>query len=787
MIRRAPGAPFNWQLVLLAATALALSVASGWTTWDGMTNFTDSRWLSLLITFGIQGVMLISAWLIGESFARQQVETHAVGKTSRAARGVRMASTAVTIFAVLLAAVALLSWLDLLPSSLGDVLSKYTSVTGLVGVAIALLLIATLITHRDIGEVYIASGRTILRNLPLWAMFLMCMAASVFFSFDSLFTRIFPSAERARASDIRAQRDLATVLAETRQLVAKSEADAIDAVFESSSWKRHTDSTEEILASARKATAALRARLSDEVSAASEAATRKRAELARLEAERSTLNARRDRLAKDLAEGRSELSGIDAEVSKLTTAIRTSSTALKDVQAAMEAELKGVGRTGVAGRGPVYRGLKRQELQLQIEAGALRKKLDEQAASRARAQERIVKQEGAAAKMAGDLATLSSQITIKEREADEVARGGGGAGIIDAINASTADLSAARRSFQQSTTADALIALQQACSRAVVALSRATPESAGEKAATRCQTSDLKRLVGVIATRRQVSQAFAASCGKSAIPASATASELIGLGRRCVRIAALDGPETTELGSTLNRIALRRDDTAHRFVVSTNAFLDANQLAYLALAIAIAIDALIFISGLFGAAASVPSGGRGLGQSLLTAPTQSVAPIDLNDQQALIRVATAGAHRDIAKTLLSQANPIMPDLGYTHSLADKKYPKDVVSALNAGIAAGMVHWKQDPEPQYLISPEFLIALVRPTEALISATDPGDRGQSHKNYRPDTEPKERSLAAEEKVGAGSEAEAQQLDQVGRNEEAVIVDKDVVNPYAGITAR
>ena len=69
----AAGAPVSWQLVLLASTALALSVASGWTTWDGMTNFTDSRLLSLLITFGIQGVMLISAWLIGESFARQQV------------------------------------------------------------------------------------------------------------------------------------------------------------------------------------------------------------------------------------------------------------------------------------------------------------------------------------------------------------------------------------------------------------------------------------------------------------------------------------------------------------------------------------------------------------------------------------------------------------------------------------------------------------------------------------------------------------------------------------------
>ena len=41
----------------------------GWTTWDGMRNFTGEPLLSGMITFGIQGVMLIVAWLIGESFA----------------------------------------------------------------------------------------------------------------------------------------------------------------------------------------------------------------------------------------------------------------------------------------------------------------------------------------------------------------------------------------------------------------------------------------------------------------------------------------------------------------------------------------------------------------------------------------------------------------------------------------------------------------------------------------------------------------------------------------------
>ena len=59
----------NWQLALLGTAAIVLSLAGGWTTWDGMTNFTGEPVLSLMFTFGIHGVMLMVAWLIGESFA----------------------------------------------------------------------------------------------------------------------------------------------------------------------------------------------------------------------------------------------------------------------------------------------------------------------------------------------------------------------------------------------------------------------------------------------------------------------------------------------------------------------------------------------------------------------------------------------------------------------------------------------------------------------------------------------------------------------------------------------
>ncbi len=66
-------------------------------------------------------------------------------------------------------------------------------------------------------------------------------------------------------------------------------------------------------------------------------------------------------------------------------------------------------------------------------------------------------------------------------------------------------------------------------------------------------------------------------------------------------IQASRSKDTDELRQKINFIELNRDDKANRFVVTWNAFQDGNRLAYLALAIAIAIDSLVFMSGLFGA------------------------------------------------------------------------------------------------------------------------------------------------------------------------------------------
>ncbi|MGE4128835.1 MAG: hypothetical protein AB7E80_11790, partial [Hyphomicrobiaceae bacterium] len=92
----------NWRLALLGATGVVLSIASGWTTWDGMRNFTGEPALSFMITFGIQGVMLIVAWLIGESFA--------TGMSHRSGSGAGGWDLIVTALFGILALIAAMLW-----------------------------------------------------------------------------------------------------------------------------------------------------------------------------------------------------------------------------------------------------------------------------------------------------------------------------------------------------------------------------------------------------------------------------------------------------------------------------------------------------------------------------------------------------------------------------------------------------------------------------------------------------------------------------------------------------
>ena len=158
----------NERLFLMGLTSLALSLASGWTTFEGMTNFTKSPVLCFLITFGVQGIMLVSAWMIGEALISLRHQKGGAGGEN----------------------------------VVGELFSKV-----------------------------FAGPATILKVWLIWMVFLFSMAISVFFSFDSLFSSIFSEEERRRAGEIRTQSEVGSVLSDLKKRVETRKFEAIDQLF----------------------------------------------------------------------------------------------------------------------------------------------------------------------------------------------------------------------------------------------------------------------------------------------------------------------------------------------------------------------------------------------------------------------------------------------------------------------------------------------------------------------------------------------------------------------------
>ena len=79
--------------------------------------------------------------------------------------------------------------------------------------------------------------RVIIRNSMLWLMFLACMATSVFFSFDSFFTAIFPQSERVRAAELRAQNQVSGIVSDIEQAIAAVRPVSREEMFTTEAWK----------------------------------------------------------------------------------------------------------------------------------------------------------------------------------------------------------------------------------------------------------------------------------------------------------------------------------------------------------------------------------------------------------------------------------------------------------------------------------------------------------------------------------------------------------------------
>ena len=233
----------NWQLTLLASTGIALSLASGYTTYDGLRNFTQAPLLSVAISFGIQGVMLIVAWLIGESFA--------TGMNQRTPDGKRLRMVDATVGMLLGVAFVGIAFYWVLHQYSAVSLTKQAGLQAdcirVADVSTYFLLAMVLVgmiafgfqRGGDISTPYVQSVRLIAKNSVLWVMFLASMGASVFFSFDSHFNAIFPVDARKRAAEIRTVNQIGGVVADIGALTQKRQIEEAERLFDTDGWKAY--------------------------------------------------------------------------------------------------------------------------------------------------------------------------------------------------------------------------------------------------------------------------------------------------------------------------------------------------------------------------------------------------------------------------------------------------------------------------------------------------------------------------------------------------------------------
>ena len=694
----------NWQLALLGLAAVVLSFASGWRTWDGMRNFTSDPLLSLMITFGIQAVMLIVAWLIGESFATgmsQQVGGRKLVR--RPADGiigmVLGLAISAAVFYWLLHIFGAVSWTraaDLaFDWSRFATVATYFVVASLIAGAVAF----SFSRGGDLAVPYVRGTRIIARNVVLWVMLLACMGTSVFFSFDSFFSAIFPEDQRKRAAELRAQNQVSGILADVGATIASRRVTEAARLFETAEWRDYEVQLTALTRHAQASSSALEAYFLQELEQRRRLITEQQERKATAQSGRAGLLTRKTALTEELARARGERPRLAAEHAQHKSELDAKAREIDDKRVEALAEARGVEGTGKQGRGPVYR-QRMAELERLEDEFDIKEERTKDAEKRLRDVEtRIAQLERELANIDGDLAKLASETEAADQRISVTREAmGEGEAKLDPDHMLPI-FAQARAEFRQEPTVERLAKVQQLCAQITGALASA-PATEDRARGIDCSPKQVHEAAAVVFGLNSGLSTFGSQCaGGSRLEQLRSADELFGFARKCLADSGLPSADTEDLRGRINRAELKRDDKAHRFVVTLNAFEDGNSLAYLALAIAIGLDSLILMAGLFGANA--------VRSPLSDVPTYKAR--SAQQLEAIIDAALMPHKLEAARLVLGAMQPITPEDGFTAEVVirdDDPHAADLRRVLNAGGTLGAVRQPLPGVPRYEVRAEL---------------------------------------------------------------------------------
>ena len=592
----------NWQLALLGATGLVLSLASGWTTWDGMRNFTGEPILSAMVTFGIQGVMLIVAWLIGESFAsgmnQQMPNREGPERSFRDDGGLKLALG----FVLVGIATSIGGGLFYVSRASTIDMDSVPRTLGYIGLAVLMVGVLIVAARAHTLRSYFDATRVIVRTSVLWVMFLACMATSVFFSFDSLFSTIFPQSERARAAELRAQNQVAGIVSDIGNMISKSQLAESERLFATDGWKAYDTHLANLGRAAQSSQGEIERYFQSQMEERRRGIAQQQERIATSQSGQAGLAQKKLSLTDELSRLKGERPQLAEDFGKRKGDVEQINKDLDAKRVEAMAEARGVEGTGKVGEGPMFRQRKSEEAAARDKLKIAEERLKDAQKRYQVVETRLTQIERELSLIDGDIAKFKGEAQTAEQRiklAEEAKTGDEGPKLDPSRVLPMFEK--ARAEFRQSPKVELLGQVQQMCAQLYSAMI-STPSTKERVRGIDCDPKSAAEAAGRVFALNAGVLTFGANCaGGDKLANYRSADELFGFSRKCVQDSGLGSKETEELRQKINFIELNRDDKANRFVVTWNAFQDGNRLAYLALAIAIAIDSLVFMSGLFGA------------------------------------------------------------------------------------------------------------------------------------------------------------------------------------------
>ncbi len=406
----------RWQLLLLGATGFILSLASGYTTWMGMTNFTGEKMLSLMVTFGIQGVILIVAWLIGESFASGMNRRTPEGKPAG-----RFDALIGVVLAILVVAVTFY-WVLYSSGTFGFTKSgvshdfnwsRFADISAYF--AVGLIVVAVLAFNfargreNSLALPYVQSTRIIIKNAVLWVMFLACMATSVFFSFDSLFTAIFPKDERVRATQLRAQNQVAGMVADIGTTIETRRLTEIDRLFQVKGWQDYDKHLSNLAEKSQGAQKQIEDYFNAQIEDKNRAVKQQQERIASAQSGSAGLLSKKNTLTDEISRLKGERPSLAAHYAEKKTELDNRAKGVDAKRVEAQAEDRGAEGTLKKGQGPIYRQIMTDLARLQDAYKIQETRVRDSQQRLAGTDTRIAQLERELAAVDGDLAKLKGE------------------------------------------------------------------------------------------------------------------------------------------------------------------------------------------------------------------------------------------------------------------------------------------------------------------------------------------------------------------------------------------